>query len=281
MGFVSSAAMLMNAQAGRYAVGAFNVENLEMIQAVIEAAEEARAPVMIQTTPGTLKYAPPEAFAGAVRALAERAGVPVALHLDHGSSYELAVRCRKAGYTSLMIDGSLLPFEENVALTRQVVEMAGDTPVEAELGTVGGKEDGHAAGIQYTDPAQAVRFVERTGIFSLAPAIGTAHGIYKAEPRLDLGRLSAIRALVSVPLVLHGTSGVPDDTVRACVLRGICKVNYATDLRVAFSRAVREALAAQPDAYDPKKYLSAGREAVKEKAAHLIRVCGSAGKADA
>ena len=260
MGFVSSAAMLMNAQAGRYAVGAFNVENLEMIQAVIEAAEEARAPVMIQTTPGTLKYAPPEAFAGAVRALAERASVPVALHLDHGSSYELAVRCRKAGYTSLMIDSSLLPFEEN---------------------TVGGKEDGHAAGIQYTDPAQAVRFVERTGIFSLAPAIGTAHGIYKAEPRLDLGRLSAIRALVSVPLVLHGTSGVPDDTVRACVLRGICKVNYATDLRVAFSRAVREALAAQPDAYDPKKYLSAGREAVKEKAAHLIRVCGSAGKADA
>ena len=280
MSFVSSAQMLKMAQAGNYAVGAFNVENLEMIQAVIGAAEEARSPVMIQTTPGTLKYAPPEAFAGAVRELAKMAAVPVALHLDHGNSFDLASRCKAAGYTSLMIDGSLLPFEENIALTRRVADMAGDVPVEAELGTVGGKEDTHSAGIQYTDPEQAAKFVARTHVFSFAPAIGTAHGVYKDTPRLDLERLSEIRALVSVPLVLHGTSGVPDETVRECVKRGICKVNYATDLRIAFSRAVRGALQDLPDAFDPKKYLAAGREAVKEKALHLMGVCGSVGKAE-
>jgi tagatose 1,6-diphosphate aldolase GatY/KbaY len=152
--------------------------------------------------------------------------------------------------------------------------------VEAELGTVGGKEDTHSASIQYTDPHQAAEFVERTGITTFAPAIGTAHGVYKDTPRLDLDRLSEIRALVPVPLVLHGTSGVPDDTVRACIQRGICKVNYATDLRIAFTEAMRQAIAQQPGAIDPKKILAPAREAVMEKVCHLIEVCGCAGKAD-
>lgn len=281
MSFVSSRDMLTRARLGRYAIGAFNVENLEMIQAVLQAAETLRSPVMIQTTPGTLKYAPPEAFAGAVKALAEKTRVPVALHLDHGNSFELALRCKQAGYTSLMIDGSLLPFKENVALTRRVVDMAGDVPVEAELGTVGGKEDTHAAGIQYTDPEQAAQFIHRTGIFSFAPAIGTAHGVYKATPKLDETRLSEICGRTEAPLVLHGTSGVPDETVRQCVARGICKVNYATDLRIAFTQAVRKALQDDPNAFDPKKYLAAGRAAVTERVLHLIQVCGSDGKADA
>ena len=280
MSFVPSTGMLKKAQAGHYAIGAFNVENLEMVQAVIAAAEKMHAPVMIQTTPGTLKYAPPAAFASLVRALAEKASVPVAMHLDHGNSYELALACYEAGYTSLMIDGSLLPFEDNIVLTRRVVAMAGDLPVEAELGTVGGKEDTHSASIQYTDPHQAAEFVERTGITTFAPAIGTAHGVYKDIPRLDLDRLSEIRALVPVPLVLHGTSGVPDDTVRACIQRGICKVNYATDLRIAFTEAMRQAIAQQPAAIDPKKILAPAREAVMEKVCHLIEVCGCAGKAD-
>ena len=280
MPVVTAKEMLKSARAGKYAIGAFNVENMEMAQAVIAAAEALRAPVMLQTTPGTLRYAPPLAFAGLISRLAEAASVPVALHLDHGNSFELAAECVKQGYTSVMIDGSLLPFEENIALSRRVVEMAGNIPVEAELGTVGGKEDSHEAGVAYTNPAQAEEFVRRTGIFSFAPAIGTAHGVYKAEPQLDLDQLSAIAARVSLPLVLHGTSGVPDDTVRACVQRGICKVNYATDLRIAFSRAVRGALRDLPDAFDPKKYLAAGREAVKEKALHLRGVCGSVGKAD-
>ena len=243
MPFVTTGEMMKQAQAGAYAVGAFNAENLEMVQAIIAAAEAEKAPVIIQTTPGTLKYAGPECFAGLVSRLARDAKVPVALHLDHGNSYELAEKCTQEGYTALMIDGAKLPVEENIALTRSVVEMAGSLPVEAELGTVGGKEDGMEAKPQYTDPDEAAEFVNRTGISSFAVAIGTAHGIYKGEPKLDLDRLSEVRAKVDIPLVLHGTSGVPEDQVRACIARGICKVNYATDLRIAFTEGVKKAIA--------------------------------------
>ena len=279
MPFVSTKEMLRQAQEGAYAVGAFNAENMEMIQAIITAAETENAPVMIQTTPGTLKYAGPACFAGLVSRLAAKAKVPVALHLDHGSSYELAEECAREGYTSLMIDGSKLPYEENIALTRRVVEMAGDLPVEAELGTVGGKEDGMEAKPQYTDPDEAADFVSRTGISSFAVAIGTAHGVYKGEPKLDLDRLSEVRARVDIPLVLHGTSGVPDDQVRECIRRGICKVNYATDLRIAFTAGVKQAIAENPDAFDPKKYLACGRKAVEQRVRELISILGSSGKA--
>ena len=279
MPFVTTGEMLKKAQEGGYAVGAFNAENLEMAQAIIAAAEAENAPVMIQTTPGTLKYAGPECFSGLVGRLARDAKVPAVLHLDHGNSYELAEKCAREGYTSLMIDGSKLPYEENIALTRRVVAMAGSLPVEAELGTVGGKEDGMEARPQYTDPDQAVDFVSRTGIASFAVAIGTAHGIYKGEPKLDLDRLAEVRARVDVPLVLHGTSGVPEDQVRGCIARGICKVNYATELRQVFTAAVRQALAELPDAYDPKKYLAEGRKAVQARVQELIRLLGSSGKA--
>lgn len=279
MAFVDTKQMLSKAREGKYAIGAFNAENMEMVQAIVAAAEAERAPVIIQTTPGTLKYADAMIFAGQASRLAAAASVPVALHLDHGSSYELAEYCVKQGYTSVMIDGSLLPFEENVALSRRTVEMAGDTPVEAELGTVGGKEDLHEASMSYTDPAQAEEFVRRTGVYSFAPAIGTAHGVYKSTPKIDLERLSEISARVGVPLVLHGTSGVPDETVRACIERGICKVNYATDLRITFTNAVKAYIAENPNAFDPKKYLGAARAAVTERVRELIRVCGSNGKA--
>ena len=279
MPFLTTKEMLKKAQEGAYAIGAFNAENMEMAQAIVWAAEKENAPVIIQTTPGTLKYAEPKCFAGLVSRLARDAKVPVALHLDHGNTFELAQLCAREGYTSLMIDGSLLPFEENVLLTRRVVEMAGDLPVEAELGTVGGKEDGHAAQAQYTDPDEAAEFVRRTGIFSFAVAIGTAHGVYKGEPKLDLDRLSAVRARVDVPLVLHGTSGVPEDKVRACISRGICKVNYATDLRQTFTAAAKRAMEEKPDAYDPTKYLAPAREAVEQRVRELIRLCGGSGKA--
>lgn len=279
MPFVTAGEMLKKAQEGGYAVGAFNAENMEMVQAILAAAETENAPVMIQTTPGTLKYAGPKCFAGLVSRLARDAKVPAALHLDHGNSYELAEECAREGYTSLMIDGSKLPFEENIALTRRVVAMACGLPVEAELGTVGGKEDGMEAKPQYTDPDEAAEFVRRTGISSFAVAIGTAHGVYKGEPKLDLDRLSAVRAKVEIPLVLHGTSGVPEDQVRECIRRGICKVNYATDLRIAFTAGVKKAIAEQPDAFDPKKYLAAGRNAVEERVRELIRLLGSSGRA--
>lgn len=280
---VTSKELLLDAQANHYAIGAFNVENMEMVQAVIAAAEELRSPVIIQTTPGTLKYAPPELYFANVAALARTASVPVVMHLDHGSSFDLALRAFRAGYTSIMIDGSHSPFAENVALTRSVVTAchAAGIPVEAELGKVGGKEDDldGGSGNGYTVPEEAAEFVEKTGVDFLAVAVGTAHGVYKGIPKLDLDRISRIRQLVSVPLVLHGTSGVPDDTVRECIARGMCKVNYATDLRIAFTRGVREYLEKDPNVYDPKKYSALGREYVKQYVMQKMEVCGSVGRA--
>ena len=283
MSLVTSKELLLDAQKNGYAIGAFNVENMEMVQAVVAAAEELSSPVILQTTPGTLKYASPEMYYANVLAAAQAAKVPVVMHLDHGSSFDLALRAFRAGYTSIMIDGSQKEFEENIAVTKSVVEAchAGGVPVEAELGKVGGKEDdldgGNGNG--YTVPEEAAEFVSRTGVDSLAVAIGTAHGVYKGIPKLDLPRISQIAALVDVPLVLHGTSGVPDETVKECIQRGMCKVNYATDLRIAFTEGVKEYLQANPSAYDPKKYGAAGREKVKQYVMQKILVCGSNGKA--
>lgn len=283
MSLVTTKELLLDAQKNGYAIGAFNVENMEMVQAVVAAAEELKSPVIMQTTPSTVKYASPEMFYANVAAAAKDASVPVVMHLDHGSSFELAVHAFRAGYTSIMIDGSHSVFEENIAITKSVVDVchAGNVPVEAELGKVGGKEDdldgGNGGG--YTVPSEAVEFVEKTGIDSLAVAIGTAHGVYKGTPKLDVERLSEIREVVSIPLVLHGTSGVPDEAVKECIRRGICKVNYATDLRIAFSNGVKEYLAANPDAFDPKKYNAVGREKVKEYVMSKILVCGSNGRA--
>ena len=283
MALVTTKELMLDAQKNHYAIGAFNAENMEMVQAIIAAAEELRAPVIVQTTPGTLKYASPAMFHAMFAAAAAEATVPVVMHLDHGSSYELAMKAFRAGYTSVMIDGSHHVFEENIEITKEVVRAchAAGIPVEAELGKVGGKEDdldgGNGNG--YTVPSEAAEFVERTGVDSLAVAIGTAHGVYKGTPKLDIDRLSEIRKVVSVPLVLHGTSGVPDDAVRECVARGMCKVNYATDLRIAFSKGLKEYLAGDPEAFDPKKYSAVGREQVKEYVMSKILVCGSNGKA--
>lgn len=283
MALVTTKQLMLDAQKNHYAIGAFNAENMEMVQAIIAAAEEMHAPVIVQTTPGTLKYASPSTFHAMAAAAAAEASVPVAIHLDHGSSFELTMQAFRAGYTSVMIDGSHHVFEENIQITKEVVRAchAANIPVEAELGKVGGKEDDldGGSGNGYTDPAEAAEFVERTGIDSLAVAIGTAHGVYHGTPKLDVNRLSEIREAVSVPLVLHGTSGVPDDAVRECVARGICKVNYATDLRIAFSKGLKEFLAKDPDAFDPKKYSAVGREQVKEYVKSKIRVCGSENKA--
>jgi len=211
MPLVSSCAMLKNAQATGRAIGAFNIENMEMAQAVIDAAVEANLPIILQTTPSTVRYASPAVFAGMVSALAKVAPIEIAMHLDHGSSFELAMEAIEGGYSSVMFDGSQLSFDENVRLTKKVVDAAGNIPVEAELGSVGGKEDDHEAENAYTDPADAQKFVELTGVKSLAIAIGTAHGVYSGEPVLDIARLAEIRKRVSIPLVLHGGSGLSDD----------------------------------------------------------------------
>ena len=267
--------MLKRAQGCGYAVGAFNVENMEMAMGVLRAAEELCAPVILQTTPSTLRYAPPAAFAGMVRALAEGCRVPVALHLDHGDSPGLCMEAAGSGYTSVMMDGSKLPFEENIAVTARVRgELPEGISLEAELGTVGGKEDSREAEGAYTDPGAAAEYVRRTGADSLAVAIGTAHGFYQGEPRLDFERLEAIREAVEVPLVLHGASGVPDGKVRRAVELGICKVNFATELRAAYTLGVREALK-DPGVYDPKVYGRAGAAAVAALVKGKLLLLGS------
>lgn len=281
MPLVTSQQLFRRALKEGFAVGAFNVENMEMVQAVVEAAKELKAPVIMQTTPSTLKYADTDLFFANAQAAAKNADVPIVIHLDHGSSLELAMKAFRSGYTSIMIDGSAQSFEENIALSRQVAEAchAAGVPVEAELGKIGGKEDDLDGGDgMYTDPDKAREFVEATGIDSLAVAIGTAHGIYKGEPKVDTDRLAMIREKVSIPLVLHGTSGVPDDTVRKCITLGICKVNYATDLRIAFTKGVRSYLEEEPNVFDPKKYNARGREYVKAYVMDKIKVCGSENK---
>lgn len=286
--YVTTKEMLSAAQAGKYAIGAFNCENMEMAMAIVAAAEAQKAPVMLQTTPSTVSYAGLDMFYANVRALAERASVPVALHLDHGSSYELAIGAMDAGYSSVMIDGSHESFEDNIAVSRRVVEVASakNIPVEAELGKVGGKEDDldGGSGNGYTDPTDAVEFVKATGVGSLAVAIGTAHGVYVGTPVLDVERLAEIRkaleaAGVSIPLVLHGASGLTDESVRECIAQGICKVNFATELRQAYTAGVKEVLAKDPDVYDPKKYGKVAMAKVQALVEDRIKVCGSNGKA--
>lgn len=284
MSLVTTKELLLDAQKNGYAVGAFNVENMEMVQAVVAAAEELKSPVIMQTTPSTVKYADLAYFYANAKVAAEKATVPVVMHLDHGNSFELAMKAYRTGYTSIMIDGSHETFEENIRVSKAVADAChpGGVPVEAELGKVGGKEDDldGGEGDPYTDPQEAAEFVRRTGVDSLAVAIGTAHGIYKGEPKLELDRLAEIRKTVDIPLVLHGTSGVPDETVKECVKKGICKVNYATDLRIAFSKGVKAVMTADPEVFDPKKYSGAGREEVKKYVKSKILVVGSNGRAE-
>lgn len=281
MPLVTSKKMLLDAQKGGYAVGAFNVENMEMVKAVIAAAEELNAPVMLQTTPSTVKYGSLETYAAIVAAEAKKATVPVCLHLDHGNSYELAMAAIEAGYSSVMIDGSHESLENNIAITKKVVEDAEkkEIPVEAELGKVGGKEDDlEAEADMNTDPIEAKQFVDRTRVSSLAIAIGTAHGFYAGTPVLDKERVSEIKALVSVPLVLHGASGLSNEEIKECVNRGMCKVNFATELRVAYTDAVKRVLEEKPETFDPKKIGEVGMLAVKELAVNRMKVCGCVNK---
>lgn len=276
MPLVTSKEMLEKAQQSGYAVGAFNVENMEMVRAVIEAAEELKAPVILQTTPSTVKYGTLETYFGIVSAEAKKAKVPVCLHLDHGSSFELAMKAIKVGYSSVMIDGSHEIFEENISVSKKVADVANavGVSVEAELGKVGGKEDDLEATNSNTDPLEAKEFVDRTNVTSLAIAIGTAHGFYEGTPVLEKEKVSEIRKLVSIPLVLHGASGLSAEDVRECIERGICKVNFATELRVAYTDAIKKLLEEEPKVFDPKKFGNVGIAAVKELVKDRMLICG-------
>jgi len=283
MPFVTVKEILQDARKGSYAVGAFNTNNMEIVQAIVEAAVEENSPVILQASQGALKYAGIEYITAMVKAAAEIAPIPIALHLDHGTSFEQIVKCIRYGFTSVMIDGSKYPLEENIRITKKVVEIAGavGVSVEAELGKIGGTEDDISVSEKeayMTDPQEAVRFVKETGVDSLAIAIGTAHGPYKGEPKLDFDRLEKISSLVDIPLVLHGASGVPEDSIRKAVERGICKINIDTDIRQAFARAVREFLEKNPKEYDPRKILGPAKDEMKKVIREKIRLFGSSGK---
>ena len=284
MPLVSSTPMLEKARKEGYAVVAFNVHTLEMLQGVVEAAEETRSPLILQTTVGTVKHLGPEYIAAAARVAADLASVPIALHLDHCTDFDLIVRCIRAGYTSVMIDASMHPFEENVRQTKRVVEIAraAGVNVEAELGKVGGVEDDIVVADNealMADPDECVEFIKLTGVPTLAPAIGTAHGIYKGEPKIDFERIRRIAELVPNPLVLHGGSGIPEEQVKRCVSLGMAKMNVATELRIVFSDAIKSVFAANPDENDPRKYMVPAKQALKEAAKEKMRLTGCIGKA--
>ncbi len=281
---VTGKEILTHADKEGYAVGAFNVVNMEMTQAVIAAAEEEKAPVMIQTTEGALKYAGIEYLSAMISLAAKKASVPVALHLDHGTSFETAMKCIRNGWTSVMIDGSHFPFEENVAVTKQVVDAAHacGVSVEAELGRLGGIEDNISVSekdAMFTDPKEAHEFVERTGVDSLAIAIGTAHGKYKGVPKLDLERLEVIKKDLNMPIVLHGASGVAYEDITKAIARGVNKINIDTDLRVAYTDKVREILSNDPDVFDLRKIIGPARENVKAAVIEKLRLFGASQKA--
>lgn len=285
MPLVNPMKFLLKAEETGCAIASFNVHNLETIQAVVEGAAEERCPVIIQTTPGTLKHAGIPYVGAIVKAAADRYDIPIALHVDHCTSYETILQCIQSGYTSVMIDSSKLPYDENVAMVKKVVEAAHavGVAVEGELGKIGGTEDDVSVDEReaaFTVPSEAKDFVSRTGIDFLAIAIGTAHGEYKGRPDLDFKRLSEIREVVSLPLVLHGASGVPDDQIKEALSRGISKINIATELKIPMAEAIKKCFADNPRENDPRNYMGAAKLAVKEVVKQKIRLCGGTGLAD-
>lgn len=267
--------VLTSAESFGHAVGAFTVVTREDIQGVVRAAEELKRAVILQASPAQLGAAGLDELSAEMMQAAKRAQVPVVVQLDHGSSFEIACQCLRRGFSSILIDGSLLPFDENVALTKSVVDVAHavGSSVEAELGHIGGTEDDTTTqSSAYTSPNEAARFVELTGADALAVAIGTAHGTYRNEPPLDLERATNIRAAVPVPLVLHGGSSLSTETIRRAIASGFRKINIGTELKQAHTTALRTFLEENPDSFDPRQYLPVVRDSVYRLAHDKIRL---------
>ncbi|PGS54436.1 tagatose-bisphosphate aldolase subunit GatY [Bacillus sp. AFS041924] len=276
----SRSSILLDAQSKGYAVPAFNIHNLETMKTVLETAQELRSPVMIAATPSTVSYMGKEFLIGMMEASKKSYDIPICFHLDHHENLVDIRALIKNGIPSVMIDASHYDFEENIRIVREVVEYASSfgVSVEAELGRLSGIEDDLEVDEKdqiYTNPAQAKEFVSRTGIDSLAVAIGTAHGLYKGEPKLDIERLAAIQREVDIPLVLHGASGLSDELVQKTIKSGICKVNIATELKMAFVKGLRRYLKENPDANDPRYYFKDAVREMKLVVADKIKMCGS------
>lgn len=311
---VGTGEMFKKALEGKYAIGAYNVNNMELLQAIVEAAEETRSPIILQVSAGARKYANQTYLIKLVEAALATSTVPIALHLDHGADFEICKACIDGGFSSVMIDGSRFPLEENIAVTKKVVEYAHErgVSVEAELGKLAGIEDDvnvSEADAKFTNVEEAVKFVKETGCDSLAIAIGTSHGAYKfaGEPRLDFNRLAEIKKALAdegfgdYPIVLHGSSSVPQELVEKCnkyggalpnakgvpedmlayaAKNGVAKINIDTDLRLALTSTIREFFVEEPSKFDPREYLGPGRTAVRELVKHKMQVLGTAGNAN-
>lgn len=287
MPLVTSKEMLIDAQKNHYAIGAFNANNMEIVQAIIETAIEERSPVIIQASQGAIKYAGLDMIASMVKVMAIKTNIPVVLHLDHGTDFYQNIRCLRTGFTSLMFDGSKLPLSENIAMTKKVVEIAHacNIPVEAEIGQIGKMDSSDEPGIArekindfMADPGEAKKFVQLTGIDSLAAAVGTIHGCREPIAKLDIERIKKIRYLTEIPLVLHGASGANDEEIKKGISAGICKINIDTRIRMAFTQAAINYIHNNPEEIDPRKVLTPAKEAAKEIIRGRIKVLGSSNR---
>jgi len=282
--FTPNAQLLQKAKREGYAVGAFNLNNMEIAQAIIETAEEERSPVIMQASQGAIQYAGIDYIAAIARAAAERASVPVSLHLDHGTSFEQNVECLRAGFSSVMFDGSKLPLLENIEITKRICEIAHivGVSVEGELGQIGKVSDkitkDQLEKVK-ANPQEAEQFAKQTGVDALAIAVGNIHGMQKQEAEIDVPLIQTVQRLTNVPLVLHGASGIPDESVRQAIRAGICKINIDTELRKAFVRGINIILKEDPGTIDARKILGKAKTEMKEAVREKIRLFGCNGKA--
>ena len=273
---VSSARLMKRAEKENYAIPAFNIDNLESAMAVSEIIHEMRTPVIVQMIPRTLNYGGIAIYPAMMRELMADCPVDYALHLDHGSSLSLAKKCVAGGFSSVMFDGSLMPFEDNVKFTKEVTDFAlpMDVSVEGELGTIGGKEEGDTdLEASYTKVSEAEEFVRRTNVSTLAIGVGTAHGVYKGTPHINVERIKEIHAAIGTPLVLHGASGLSDEVLKDCIAAGITKINFATELRQAYTNGIKAEFAKDPEVFDPKIYMRGAIDNIKEVLRHKINIC--------
>ena len=281
---VNMVEMLNKAKEGKYAVGQFNINNLEWTRRILETAQKNNAPVILGVSEGAAKYMGGfKTVVGMVKGLHEDLGitVPVAIHLDHGQSFENCKKALDAGFTSVMIDGSHHPIDENIAMTKQVVEYAHamGASVEAEVGTVGGNEDGVIGGIKYADKDECVRLVNEAGVDCLAPALGSVHGPYKGEPVLGFVEMAEIKEATNKPLVLHGGTGIPDEKIQKAISCGTCKINVNTECQLAFHAEIQKVLAENPKAYDPRKFIGPASQAISKAEEEKMNVFGCVNKA--
>jgi fructose-bisphosphate aldolase, class II len=284
MPLVSMNVFLPRAKQEGFAVGQFNMNNLEYVQAITAAGKEERSPFIFGASEGAIQYMGLHNVVALARIAAEESGLPIALHLDHGSSFEMVVKCIRAGFSSVMFDGSHYPLEENIRLTQKVVEVAHavGVSVEGELGTIGGVEDDLDVAEEdasLANPDDAIRFWQETGVDAMAIAVGTAHGIYKGVPKIRYHIIEKVSQNIEAPIVLHGGSGVPDESVQRAISLGVGKINVNTENQVASSKRVREVLAENAEMIDPRKYLGPARTAIKEVVKGKMRLFGSANQA--